>query len=74
MVRASCTSRLTPPDIADFSPAVSPSGEWTAAASPGAARWGGEVEDLATNVYVWPQGAPAEDCVSSLELITTNEI
>ncbi|TVU44034.1 hypothetical protein EJB05_03460, partial [Eragrostis curvula] len=47
------TRRLTPPDVADFSPAVSPSGEWTAAASPGENGWAGEVEDLSTDIYVF---------------------
>ncbi|GJN22714.1 hypothetical protein PR202_gb10309 [Eleusine coracana subsp. coracana] len=47
------TRRLTPPDVADFSPAVSPSGEWTAAASPGPGGWAGEVEDLHTDIYVF---------------------
>ncbi|WVZ61213.1 hypothetical protein U9M48_011124 [Paspalum notatum var. saurae] len=47
------TRRLTPRGVADFSPAVSPSGEWTAAASPGARGWAGEVEDLATDIYVF---------------------
>ncbi|EAZ29242.1 hypothetical protein OsJ_13305 [Oryza sativa Japonica Group] len=47
------TRRLTPLGVADFSPAVSPSGEWTAAASPGAAGWSGEVEDLRTDIYVF---------------------
>ncbi|KAK1642489.1 hypothetical protein QYE76_060294 [Lolium multiflorum] len=45
--------RLTPPGVADFSPAVSPSGDWTAAASPGAAGWAGEVQDLRTDLYVF---------------------
>lgn len=47
------TRRLTPRGVADFSPAVSPSGEWTAVASPGARGWAGEVEDLATDIYVF---------------------
>ncbi|KAF8757463.1 hypothetical protein HU200_010985 [Digitaria exilis] len=47
------THRLTPRGVADFSPAVSPSGEWTAAASPGPDGWGGEVEDLHTDIYVF---------------------
>uniref|UniRef100_A0A0E0KLD0 Dipeptidylpeptidase IV N-terminal domain-containing protein n=1 Tax=Oryza punctata TaxID=4537 RepID=A0A0E0KLD0_ORYPU len=47
------TRRLTPLGVADFSPAVSPSGEWTAVASPGAAGWSGEVEDLRTDIYVF---------------------
>lgn len=45
--------RLTPPGVADFSPAVSPSGDWTAAASPGADGWAGEVQDLRTDLYVF---------------------
>ncbi|KQK12221.2 hypothetical protein BRADI_1g02270v3 [Brachypodium distachyon] len=47
------TRRLTPEGVADFSPAVSPSGEWTAVASPGEAGWAGEVEDLRTDIYVF---------------------
>ncbi|KAF0912368.1 hypothetical protein E2562_014022 [Oryza meyeriana var. granulata] len=47
------TRRLTPVGVADFSPAVSPSGEWTAVASPGPAGWNGEVEDLRTDIYVF---------------------
>jgi Tol biopolymer transport system component len=47
------TRRLTPRGVADFSPAVSPSGEWTAAASPGPDGWSGEVEDLNTDIYVF---------------------
>ncbi|CAL4920036.1 unnamed protein product [Urochloa decumbens] len=47
------TRRLTPRGVADFSPAVSPSGEWTAAASPGPDGWAGEVEDLDTDIYVF---------------------
>lgn len=49
----SAPRRLTPPGVADFSPAVSPSGDWTAAASPGADGWAGEVQDLRTDVYVF---------------------
>ncbi|KAJ9568483.1 hypothetical protein OSB04_004449 [Centaurea solstitialis] len=47
------TRRLTPPGIADFSPAVSPSGLWTAVASAGENGWGGEVEELNTDIYVF---------------------
>lgn len=47
------TRRLTPRGVADFSPAVSPSGVWTAAASPGPRGWAGEVEDLRTDIYVF---------------------
>ncbi|KAK1276388.1 hypothetical protein QJS04_geneDACA023271 [Acorus gramineus] len=52
-LRSGETRRLTPMGIADFSPAVSPSGEWTAVASSGEAGWDGEVEELATDVYVF---------------------
>ncbi|GJT03114.1 DPP6 N-terminal domain-like protein [Tanacetum coccineum] len=47
------TSRLSPEGVADFSPAVSPSGLWTAVASFGEKRWGGEVEELSTDIYVF---------------------
>ncbi|KAJ1387386.1 WD40-like Beta Propeller [Sesbania bispinosa] len=47
------TLRLTPYGVADFSPALSPSGVWTAVASYGAAGWSGEVEDLSTDIYVF---------------------
>ncbi|GMI78387.1 hypothetical protein like AT1G21680 [Hibiscus trionum] len=47
------TRRLTPHGIADFSPAVSPSGVWTAVASYGAKGWDGEVEELSTDIYVF---------------------
>lgn len=46
------TLRLTPPGTADFSPSVSPSGVWTAVAS-SASGWGGEVEELPTDIYVF---------------------
>ncbi|XP_010911317.1 uncharacterized protein [Elaeis guineensis] len=47
------TRRLTPSGVADFSPAVSPSGRWTAVASSGARGWSGEVEELSTDIYVF---------------------
>nr|XP_004290903.2 PREDICTED: uncharacterized protein LOC101292474 [Fragaria vesca subsp. vesca] len=47
------TRRLTPHGVADFSPAVSPSGVWTAAASYGEKGWDGEVEELSTDIYVF---------------------
>ncbi|XP_015934565.1 uncharacterized protein LOC107460696 [Arachis duranensis] len=47
------TRRLTPYGVADFSPAVSPSGEFTAVASYGESGWNGEVEDLTTDIYVF---------------------
>ncbi|KAE8683464.1 thylakoidal processing peptidase 1 [Hibiscus syriacus] len=48
------TRRLTPYGVADFSPAVSPSGVWTAVASYGRERgWDGEIEELSTDIYVF---------------------
>ncbi|KAL8231027.1 hypothetical protein R6Q57_000805 [Mikania cordata] len=47
------TRRLTPKGVADFSPAVSPSGLWTAVASSGDNGWGGEVDELSTEIYVF---------------------
>ncbi|WOL03579.1 hypothetical protein Cni_G12299 [Canna indica] len=47
------TRRLTPSGVADFSPAVSPSGTWTAVASYGAAGWSGDVDELLTAIYVF---------------------
>ncbi|KAL0438126.1 UNVERIFIED_CONTAM: hypothetical protein Slati_2295600 [Sesamum latifolium] len=47
------TRRLTPKGVADFSPAVSPSGVWTAVASYGEKGWDGEVQELGTDVYVF---------------------
>ncbi|KAK4767366.1 hypothetical protein SAY86_015116 [Trapa natans] len=52
-LRTRVTRRLTPYGIADFSPAVSPSGTWTAVASYGEAGWGGEVEELSTDIYIF---------------------
>lgn len=47
------TRRLTPYGVADFSPATSPSGEWTAVASLGEKGWGGEIDELNTDIYVF---------------------
>jgi Tol biopolymer transport system component len=47
------TRRLTPYGVADFSPAVSPSGVWTAVASYGPKGWDGDVEELSTDIYVF---------------------
>ncbi|KAF5735487.1 hypothetical protein HS088_TW15G00994 [Tripterygium wilfordii] len=47
------TRRLTPFGIADFSPAVSPTGIWTAVASYGERGWTGEVEELSTDIYIF---------------------
>ncbi|KAI3442690.1 uncharacterized protein J3R85_000937, partial [Psidium guajava] len=53
-LRTGSTRRLTPYGAADYSPAVSPSGFWTAVASYGeGSGWGGEVEELGTDVYVF---------------------
>ncbi|CAN7099172.1 unnamed protein product [Brassica rapa subsp. narinosa] len=45
--------RLTPPGIADFSPAVSPSGNWTAVASYGEKGWSIVSKELSTDIYVF---------------------
>lgn len=47
------TRRLTPYGVADFSPAVSPSGVLTAVASYGKRGWDGEVQELNTDVYIF---------------------
>ncbi|GFP89844.1 protein tolb [Phtheirospermum japonicum] len=47
------TRRLTPLGVADFSPAVSPSGVWTAVASYGENGWPGDIEDLNTDIYAF---------------------
>ncbi|KAI3464548.1 hypothetical protein Pfo_021211 [Paulownia fortunei] len=52
-VTTGLTRRLTPKGVADFSPAVSPSGVWTAVASYGEKGWDGEVQELGTDIYVF---------------------
>ncbi|XP_047328450.1 uncharacterized protein LOC124931912 [Impatiens glandulifera] len=52
-IRTKSTRRLTPVGVADFSPAVSPSGIWTAVASSGERVWGGEIHELKTDIYVF---------------------
>ncbi|KAL2922469.1 Tol-Pal system protein TolB 2 [Bienertia sinuspersici] len=47
------TRRLTPRGVSDFSPAVSPSGVFTAVASYGGKGWDGDVEELRTDIYVF---------------------
>ena len=47
------TKRLTPPGFVDFSPAVSPSGEWTAVASSGDGAYTGETRDLKTHIVLF---------------------
>ncbi|KAJ9166693.1 hypothetical protein P3X46_021403 [Hevea brasiliensis] len=52
-LKTGLTRRLTPYGIADFSPAVSPSGVYTAVASYGESGWNGDVEELSTDIYVF---------------------
>lgn len=52
-LKSGSTRRLTPYGVADFSPAVSTSGIYTAVASYGENGWAGEVEDLTTDIYVF---------------------
>lgn len=47
------TRRLTPYGVADFSPATSPSGMLTAVASFETKGWGGEIEGLVTDIYIF---------------------
>lgn len=52
--KTSVTKRLTPPGITDYSPAVSPSGEWVAAVSNEGRGWQpGEIEALNLDLYVF---------------------
>ncbi|KAA8546437.1 hypothetical protein F0562_002824 [Nyssa sinensis] len=51
-LKTGLTRRLTPYDVADFSPSVSPSGVWTAVASYGEKGWSGEEEELSTDIYI----------------------
>lgn len=52
-LKTGLTRRLTPYGVTDFSPAVSPSGAWTAVASLEGKGWDGEVEELGTDIYVF---------------------
>ncbi|KAI3867880.1 hypothetical protein MKX03_021622 [Papaver bracteatum] len=54
------TERLTPPDTADLSPSVSPSKKRIALASyqEKIGGWGGEIEDLKTNIYIMDVESP----------------
>lgn len=47
------TKRLTPPGITDYSPALSPSGEWVAVASNEGRGWEGEIEALNLDLHVF---------------------
>lgn len=52
-LKTGSTRRLTPYGVSDFSPAVSPSGVWTAVASFGKRGWSGEVDELNTDIYIF---------------------
>ncbi|KAG0562975.1 hypothetical protein KC19_9G186400 [Ceratodon purpureus] len=51
--KTSVTKRLTPPGVTDYSPAVSPSGEWVAAVSNEGRGWKREIEALDLDLYVF---------------------
>uniref|UniRef100_A0A0E0MLX3 Uncharacterized protein n=1 Tax=Oryza punctata TaxID=4537 RepID=A0A0E0MLX3_ORYPU len=55
------TERLTPADVFDLSPAVSPSGKRVAVASFQGKPWDGEVEDLQTDIYLMNVDKPPLD-------------
>ncbi|CAA7047836.1 unnamed protein product [Microthlaspi erraticum] len=52
-LKTGATRRLTPPGIGDFSPAASPSGNWTAVASYGEKGWSLAAKELSTDIYVF---------------------
>lgn len=52
-LKTGLTRRLTPYGVADFSPAVSPAGTYTAVASYGEKGWNGEIEELGTDIYIF---------------------
>ncbi|KAJ7528541.1 hypothetical protein O6H91_15G007500 [Diphasiastrum complanatum] len=47
------TLRLTPQNVVDFSPAVSPSGRWIAVATYEGKGWDGEIHELSTDLYIF---------------------
>ncbi|KAG0586622.1 hypothetical protein KC19_2G104400 [Ceratodon purpureus] len=51
--KTSVTKRLTPPGITDYSPALSPSGEWVAVASNEGRGWEREIEALNLDLHVF---------------------
>uniref|UniRef100_A0A1J3FQ33 Protein TolB n=1 Tax=Noccaea caerulescens TaxID=107243 RepID=A0A1J3FQ33_NOCCA len=51
-------TRVTPLDTADFSPAVSKSGEYLAVASYGSRSWGGEFHEINTDIVVFRASEP----------------
>ncbi|GMN52218.1 hypothetical protein TIFTF001_021375 [Ficus carica] len=52
-------TRLTPHGSADYSPAVSLSGKFVAVASYGSQPWGGEIQELHTNIVVFAVSDPS---------------
>ncbi|XP_052203434.1 uncharacterized protein LOC127808824 [Diospyros lotus] len=52
-LRSGLTRRLSPRGVPDFSPAVSPSGVWTAVASSGEDGWAGTLGELRTDIYIF---------------------
>lgn len=51
--KTSVTRRLTPPGVTDYSPALSPSGEWVAVASNEGRGWEREIEGLNLDLHVF---------------------
>ncbi|GLT42691.1 hypothetical protein SLA2020_166780 [Shorea laevis] len=51
-------TRLTPDGAVDYSPAVSKSGKFIAVASYGSRSWGGEFNELNTDIVVFPESDP----------------
>ncbi|XP_010522850.1 PREDICTED: uncharacterized protein LOC104801322 [Tarenaya hassleriana] len=56
-------TRLTPPSAADYSPAVSRSGEFVAVASYGSRSWEGEFHEMNTDVVVFRASEPEKRVV-----------
>lgn len=56
-------TRVTPPDTADYSPAVSKSGKYFAVASYGSRSWGGEFHEINTDIVVFKASTPEKRVV-----------
>ncbi|KAH0890684.1 hypothetical protein HID58_053113, partial [Brassica napus] len=56
-------TRVTPPDTADFSPAVSKSGKYFAVASYGSRSWGGEFHEINSDIVVFKPSEPEKRVV-----------
>lgn len=54
------TTRLTPSDSVDYSPALSLSGKFVAVASYGSRPWGGEFHELNTDIVVFEASRPSK--------------